>query len=370
MLYRGLHHHVIQSPPINLVSLSHIVGVPNHIRVWRRDVYHQAGGHNHNLTVADDYELIIRTLFHTKAMRIAELTYIQYINDSWNNFTFSRNKMIQYLVSLVEFSHREQLHKTFSQDIQKYNQHLQCYYQCDKCPDPINLVYKPGDKPNEPLISIVMPTFKRKDNLRKAILSVIKQKYHNWELIIVGDKCPVLESFMTSNPFPQKIMENKIRWFNLSKNHGAGGTVPRNYALKMIVRTEWVAYLDDDNTWTEDHLSKFVNIIKSDKDVQYIFSSFCVAGKPIICREPLKGRLDTSSICHRRSLLDKYGYWKTREEVGYAHDFYLFNQWKDEKYVATEKCTMHYSTDFNEQSFESILNMVQDENVTKYKGIK
>ena len=69
---------------INPKTIRHIVGVPNHIRVWRKEVYHAIGGHNRRLTIADDYELIVRTFLHTRFCHIQALGYIQYI---YNNST-------------------------------------------------------------------------------------------------------------------------------------------------------------------------------------------------------------------------------------------------------------------------------------------
>jgi hypothetical protein len=72
---------------INPKTIRHIVGVPNHIRAWRRDTYQRIGGHNRRLTIADDYELIVRTFLNTKFCHIDALGYIQYIynNESGQN---------------------------------------------------------------------------------------------------------------------------------------------------------------------------------------------------------------------------------------------------------------------------------------------
>jgi glycosyltransferase involved in cell wall biosynthesis len=80
--YNGRIWDVAIQPNINPKTIRHIVGVPNHVRAWRRDVYFQIGGHNRDLSIADDYELIVRTFLHTKMCKIAELGYIQFIHDS------------------------------------------------------------------------------------------------------------------------------------------------------------------------------------------------------------------------------------------------------------------------------------------------
>jgi len=64
---------------INPKTIRHIVGVPNHIRAWRRSTYFEIGGHNRSLTVADDYELVIRTFLNTIMCKIPKLSYIQLI---------------------------------------------------------------------------------------------------------------------------------------------------------------------------------------------------------------------------------------------------------------------------------------------------
>lgn len=69
---------------INPKTIRHIVGVPNHIRAWRRDVYNKIGGHNRGLTIADDYELIVRTFLETRFCHIDACGYIQFI---YNNAT-------------------------------------------------------------------------------------------------------------------------------------------------------------------------------------------------------------------------------------------------------------------------------------------
>lgn len=64
---------------VNPKTIRHIVGVPNHIRAWKRSTYWEVGGHNRRLTIADDYELIVRTFLKSKFCHINACGYIQYI---------------------------------------------------------------------------------------------------------------------------------------------------------------------------------------------------------------------------------------------------------------------------------------------------
>ena len=58
---------------------------PNHVRAWRKDVYHKLGGHDKTLKVCDDLDLVIRTYLKTKLKRIAIPLYIYRIT-GYNTF--------------------------------------------------------------------------------------------------------------------------------------------------------------------------------------------------------------------------------------------------------------------------------------------
>lgn len=99
---------VTNYPPINLTTLSHIVGTPNHFRAWRRSAYHAAGGHSPELFVADDYELILRTFLTTRMCHIEKLGYIQHERRGGaENTQDARRKEIQRLVRNIWHLHYE-----------------------------------------------------------------------------------------------------------------------------------------------------------------------------------------------------------------------------------------------------------------------
>lgn len=88
----------VHSPPPNATTMSHIVSVPNHVRVWKTEFYNNIGKHNPYLPVGDDYELILRTFISgEKWCHIRACGYYQYRNKD-GNFTFIRNSLIQHVV--------------------------------------------------------------------------------------------------------------------------------------------------------------------------------------------------------------------------------------------------------------------------------
>ena len=67
-------------PEINPKTIRFNIGMPNHARIWRKDVYDKIGRHNRFISVADDYELIVRTFLETKMVHVRKMLYLQYNN--------------------------------------------------------------------------------------------------------------------------------------------------------------------------------------------------------------------------------------------------------------------------------------------------
>jgi glycosyltransferase involved in cell wall biosynthesis len=109
--YDGKVYKVINTSNINPKTIRHIVGVPNHFRAWERKFYHQIGGHNRRLTIADDYELIVRTFLETKMLRIPKLLYIQYYHN--NNTQNQTRADIQRRVRSIRDFYNERINKRF-----------------------------------------------------------------------------------------------------------------------------------------------------------------------------------------------------------------------------------------------------------------
>jgi O-antigen biosynthesis protein len=92
--YDGKWRYVYITPNINNITLSHLVCCPNHPRIWRRDILIKLGNYCEFLPICDDYEIILRTALNTKMVKIHKLGYIQYMNESNNNFSLIRNSEI------------------------------------------------------------------------------------------------------------------------------------------------------------------------------------------------------------------------------------------------------------------------------------
>ncbi|NBN99133.1 MAG: glycosyltransferase, partial [Flavobacteriia bacterium] len=271
----GYYQYVGQTPAINPITLSHIVGVPNHVRIWKRDLYDRIGRHAHSLPVADDYELILRTFLESPLktrpslysdrpiwMRITYPAYYQYRNEGGNNFTFHRNKLIQILVKNIYNVYYDKImtkHKEIGWDTstgylsKPIWEYPESCYHFPKVED----FFVPEDQDTQhPCISIVLLADDEslsKDNIQ----SLFSQTYKNWLLFVIGNGCSELDTVM------ENFDDDRIRYYNLPKDGDI--SLAWNYAYQMLIRTRYFIIYD---RWSPDYLSDQVSrLTKGDVDI-------------------------------------------------------------------------------------------------------
>lgn len=101
---------------------------------------------------------------------------------------------------------------------------------------------------NVPSFSVVIPTFRRPEKLKRALDSVVSQKYTNFEIVVVDDD---EESRDDVYQIVNRFGCSHIRYLRNKRTKGANGA--RNTGI-LNSKNEYVALLDDDDEWTDDHL--------------------------------------------------------------------------------------------------------------------
>jgi glycosyltransferase involved in cell wall biosynthesis len=171
------------------------------------------------------------------------------------------------------------------------------------------------------LVSIVLPTYRRAGKLKATIDSVFRQTYANWELIVVDDNHP--------SDTHSRETENVIREYSDHSNvvlitHGVnkGACAARNTGI-TAAKGEYIAFLDDDDTWATNKLELQVAELRKNPDTGFVFCDLiCVdstdntrkrvkfgLSKDDLFRDLLKrgGGICTSALMIRKDILLEIG---------------------------------------------------------------
>ena len=92
------------------------------------------------------------------------------------------------------------------------------------------------------LVAVVIPTYRRPEGVVRALGSVLAQTVEDLVVIVVDDGAGL----------PDLPADPRVVAVGLSRNSGIAGVV-RNVGLRLT-DSEYVAFLDDDNTWRPGHL--------------------------------------------------------------------------------------------------------------------
>ncbi len=112
------------------------------------------------------------------------------------------------------------------------------------------------------LISVIVPTFNRDSVLLRALESVVKQTYSNWELIVVDDGSTDASDKIFSEWANKPALAPKLKWLSTGGNFGVSRA--RNLGVTHA-RGSWLAFLDSDDEWLPEKLAMQAPLTRSFK---------------------------------------------------------------------------------------------------------
>jgi glycosyltransferase involved in cell wall biosynthesis len=116
-----------------------------------------------------------------------------------------------------------------------------------------------------PQVSVVLPTYNRAGLLREAIASIQAQTFHDWELLVVDDGSTdetgrVIETAMAADA--------RIRCLR-GAHHGVSAA--RNLGVREA-RSNFVAFLDDDDLWLPHKLEHQITALKAHPEWAFVYT--------------------------------------------------------------------------------------------------
>lgn len=163
-------------------------------------------------------------------------------------------------------------------------------------------------------VSVVITAFNRADVIARAIASVQAQTWQRWEIIVVDDaSTDATAETVESSRWP------KLRLIRNRMNRGIGGA--KNVGI-LASRGDYVAFLDSDDAWYPEKLSKQVAALTAAPAIPLCFTDFEVerqrSGRTIFRRPRQLGSWRTtiltgevtslgSTLLARRSCFERVG---------------------------------------------------------------
>lgn len=114
--------------------------------------------------------------------------------------------------------------------------------------------------PQEPLVSVVIPTYNRADLILRAIDSVRSQSYRNWEIIVVDDN----SQDRTAELVGKLVNQHQPIYYHRHETN-LGGSAARNTGINHA-QGDYIAFLDSDDVWLPEKLELQIQAIANQPD--------------------------------------------------------------------------------------------------------
>lgn len=174
------------------------------------------------------------------------------------------------------------------------------------------------------MFSVVVPLYNKEKFIKRCIDSILCQNCIDFEIIVVDD-----ESTDDSASIASSFNDPRIKI--IKKTNGGPGSA-RNRGVTES-SGEWIAFLDADDAWTNDHLEELKLLIETFEDAGIVAtkSTEIKAGRipsELIkddrwkrhrvdyfrCASEINGFINSSSVAIKRQVFDKVGYFKHMQQ--------------------------------------------------------
>ena len=112
---------------------------------------------------------------------------------------------------------------------------------------------------SKPLISIVIPFYKKFEYIDQTFKTIFNQTYKNFEILIIYDDENLNDYIKLKNTYKKN---KRIKIIKNSKNKGAG--VSRNIGIKAS-KGKYIAFIDADDLWLKSKLKYQLNLMERNK---------------------------------------------------------------------------------------------------------
>ena len=177
-------------------------------------------------------------------------------------------------------------------------------------------------------ISVVIPTYNRRQTIGRSIDSILNQTLFPSEIIVVDDGSTDGTSDYIQSNFPS---------IRLLQQPNKGVSSARNMGIRSS-NSDWVALLDSDDEWFPKKLEKQVMALSQNLDIKFCHTEEIWIRNGVRVNQMKKHqkygghifnkcldmcRISPSSVLFHRSILDDVGYFDKDQKVCEDYDLWL-----------------------------------------------
>ena len=153
---------------------------------------------------------------------------------------------------------------------------------------------------HQPIVSVIIPTYKRTDYLKLTLQSILNQTFKDFEIIVVDDGTPNDENLLLCQTF------EKVKYIKI-ENSG-GPAKPRNVGI-CKAKGKYIAFVDDDNLWLSIKLEKQVAVLENNPDFGLVHCCCEVIDEKGIEKNEIIGRPGSLEVKHGDVSMRMIGNW-------------------------------------------------------------
>ena len=128
------------------------------------------------------------------------------------------------------------------------------------------------------IVTVVIPTYKNRGGLIRAVKSVLVQDYNNVEVIVVDDNPPESKE-RTETEMQMVEFADDSRVVYIKHPHNRNGAAARNTGIKAS-KGEYIAFLDDDDLFLRGKLDKQVVYLNNHPEYDGVYCMAQRKNKP------------------------------------------------------------------------------------------
>lgn len=175
---------------------------------------------------------------------------------------------------------------------------------------------------SHPLVSVIIPTYKRTGYLELTLRSILNQTFKDFEIIVVDDGTPTDCNKVLCEKF------NKVKYIKI-KNNGFSAKA-RNVGIR-VAKGKYFAFVDDDDLWLPTKLEKQVAVLENNLDFGLVHSCCEVIDENGVKKDEIIGRPGSFDVKHGDISMKMAGSWtimmptpllrrKVIDEVGFFNE--------------------------------------------------